>query len=551
MTARRWELARPPAEFRERYEAAGFWADSPSIGTIRERLAAHPEQTVVGPEERRSYAAVAEAVDRVAAGLRGLGLGPGDVVSYQLPNRVRTAVVHLAISRLGAVANPIVPIYRRSEVEYILSDAGSRCVIVPGRFDGHDYPAMVDSFADDLPALDHVVVTGADEGRGASVAGATVTRYDDLGPTAGTDHTFPERSPDDLHALLYTSGTTGDPKGVLHTYNTLLAEERSAAARLDLSASSTVFMPSPVTHVTGLCYGLELPFLVGAKAVFMADWQPARALELIEREGCTATMGATPFLKGLTDAAPAGWEGPLESFSCGGAEVPPELVYEATEALGCTVHRMYGLTEFSTVTWPELDAPIGKLAGTDGSPAPGVELRVVDVDSREELPAGETGEILARGPELTVGYTDPAANEAAFENGWFATGDLGVLDDDGYLEITGRLKDIIVRGGENIPVKPVEDRLYEHPAVEEVAVVAMPDPDLQENGCAYVRVTEGESFDFEAMVAHLEAAGIARQKFPERLELVEAFPTNAAGKIRKDLLREDVADKLGLEPVQR
>lgn len=543
-----WELPRLPSEYRERYESRGFWSNTTSIEAIMRDLESYPEQEVVGPDDRVTYARLDEEVERVAAGLQGLGLGPGDVISYQLPNRVTTAIIHLAVSRLGAIANPIVPIYRRSEVEYILEDSGSRCMIVLNKFNKFEYPKMMDEIAGELPDLEHTVVI--DGRKDIRIDGTTVISYQSLAHSGG-EFAAPELSADDLHALMYTSGTTGKPKGVLHTYNTLLAEERSAIERLDLSAESTIFMPSPVTHVTGLCFGLELPFLAGAKVVYMADWEPAAALDVIEREGCTVTMGATPFLKGLADQTPEDWGGPLKVFSCGGAEVPPDLVYEATEALDCTVHRMYGLTEYSTITWPLLSAPLEKRAETDGSPAPGATLRIIDVETREELPPGEAGEVVARGPELMVGYTDPEANEEAFERGWFTTGDLGVIDDEGYLRITGRLKDIIVRGGENVSVKEVEDQLYEHPAIEEVAVVAMPDPELQERGCAYVRLKESATFMHKEMTNHLEAAGIAYQKFPERLEIVDEFPKNAAGKIRKEKLRRDIADKLGMDPVTR
>lgn len=533
----------------ERYTEAGQWGEQTLTDLVEPTLTANPERRVVGPRRTITFAQLWDAVKRVSAGFQALGVGPGDVVSYQLPNWTTTAVVHLAAARVGAVCNPIIPIYRGSEVAYILEDAGTDLLVVPDTYDGFDFPAMVSEVAGDCPALSHVVVVG---GEGHAVHGSVeTTPFVELRETDPEAFSPPALDANDVHALLYTSGTTADPKGVLHTHNTLRSEQHNTIDILALSGETTVFMPSPVTHVTGMLYALEMPFLEGMELVLMADWDAGRAVDLVDRYDCTLTVGATPFLQGLCDAAPDGWQNSLRVFGCGGADVPPDLVRRATRTLGCTVQRIYGSTEFPTATWPPLDAPLEKLATTDGSAAPDARLKVVDLGTGEELPAGEQGELVGHSPELMVGYLGEELNADAFDGEWFRTGDLAVRDEDGYIEITGRKKDIIVRGGENIPVKDVEDRLYEHPAVEGVAVVAMPDQELQEKGCAYVTVAEGHEFTFDEMVTHLDGQSIATQKYPERLETIEEFPTTASGKIQKHELRTDIADQVGMDPIRR
>lgn len=541
-------LPRLSEEYRERYYDQGAWRDQTLVDVFESAVGDHPDSTVVGPRRSVTYRELADEVRRVSAGLQELGIEAGDVVSYQLPNWVEALVFHLAIAHVGAVANPIIPIYRRSEVSYILEDSGSKCIVVPEEFRDFDYPGMIGEVAPDTQALEHVIVVGDAPDIHETVES---TAYEDFTTTNSAVYDWPTIEADDIHALLYTSGTTGDPKGVLHTHNTTLFELRRTNELLGLSWETTVFMPSPVTHVTGMLYALELPFTRGMDLVLMAQWDPADAVELVEEHDCNMTLGATPFLQGMTEEVPDDWDSTLRVFGCGGADIPPELIRRATDVLDCTVQRVYGSTEFPTATWPPLDAPLEKLAETDGPPAPDAEIKVVDLDTGEELPPGEKGELLAHGPELMVGYLGDDLNDGAFDGKWFRTGDLAVMDEDGYVEIAGRKKDIIIRGGENIPVKDVEDRLYEHPALEEVAIVAMPDPEMQEKGCAYVKVKEGREFTFEDMTDYLDEQGIAKQKYPERLETVDELPMTASGKIQKNVLRERIADELDMEPVTR
>jgi cyclohexanecarboxylate-CoA ligase len=340
--------------------------------------------------------------------------------------------------------------------------------------------------------------------------------------------------------LLYTSGTTAAPKGVVHTHNTLDYEIRSVIEFFGLSRSDVVFMPSPVGHITGVVCGILLPVRLGTTSVLLDVWDPGRALSLITAHRCSYTVAATPFLHGIvhhpdlteTDVSA------LRVFMCGGADMPPELITSASEALDCMVTRAYGSTEYPSATGCNQDDPPDKRARTDGRAMRAVQLRVVD-ESGSDAPAGAVGDVLVRGPELFVGYFDTSLNDDAFtSDGWFRTGDIGRLDADGYLEITGRRKDIIIRGGENISVKEIEDHLFGHSKIGDVAVVAAPDPVLGERVCAVVVPKPGQTVTLDEVTEWLRAAKFAKQKLPERLILLDELPRTASGKVQKFKLRE-------------
>jgi cyclohexanecarboxylate-CoA ligase len=506
------------------YTRPGLWEDRTVDGYLTDAARATPEQTAV--IDRRgpwTYAQLDTMVDRLASALQARGVGRGDVVSWQLPNWAEAAVVHMATLRLGAISNPIVAIYRHAEVGFILRQAASKAMFVPATHRGFDYPGMIAEIRGELPDLQTVVVVGG-ENTDADIGFDALIDQGRHRPLMSV-----QRDANDVALLLYTSGTTAAPKGALHTHNTIDYEIRSLIDFFSLSRDDVVFMPSPVGHITGVLCGIQLPVSLGAVLVLLDGWDPGRALSLIAEHRCTYTVAATPFLHGMlnhrdlsdTDTSS------LRAFMCGGADIPPELITSASAALDCTVARAYGSTEYPTATGSNERDPLDKRAHTDGRPMGDAQVRVVD------------GEVLVCGPEMFVGYLDASLNDDAFTpDGWFRTGDLGRLDADGFLEITGRRKDIIIRGGENISVKEVEDRLFGHPKVADLAVVAAPDPVLGERVCAVVVPAPGQTITLEEITAWLSAARFAKQKLPERLILLDELPRTASGKVQKFKLRE-------------
>lgn len=513
------------------YTAAGHWTGTQVDDGLRAGARAFPDRLALVDRDRRvTYGQLDTAVDIAAAALHRLGIGRGDVVAFQLPNWLESAVVFHATARLQAVANPIVPIFRRREVEFILRDGGARVLVVPDRFRGFDHAALGAELRDAVASLEHVLVVG-------DAAPPGTTRLADVMVPAAPPPAPAARRGDDRVLLLYTSGTEATPKGVVHTHDTLGYECRSVAALYGLGAEDVVFMPSPVTHVTGLLYGLQLPFLLGASVVLLDRWDVATALDLIERERCTFTVGATPFLQGLVHAPDlAGRDiGSMRLFVCGGADIPPQLIREAAERTSMTATRVYGSSECPIVTGTPPDAPLWRHAETDGAPIGPTEARVVD-DEDAVLTPPACGNLQVRGPDLCVGYRDRALNDAAFTpDGWLRTGDLAEIDADGLVRIAGRVKDVIVRGGENLSAAEIEHLVLEHPDVEEAAVVGYPDEVLGERACAYV--VGAPDLTLESLVLFLRTRGVANQKLPERLRLVDALPRTASGKVQKFVLR--------------
>jgi acyl-CoA synthetase (AMP-forming)/AMP-acid ligase II len=415
-------------------------------------------------------------------------------------------------------------------VGFILRQSGARAFVCPERWRQIDYLARLEKLdRSSLPALEHVIVIGERAPEGALTWCELLAR-----PTPRFEAL--RLSPDDVCMLVYTSGTTADPKGVQHTHNTLLAEVRGIR-RLESASPGTHLAAFPAGHIAGVL-GLVRMYVHGSSTVLMDAWNADHAAELVERYRITSTSGSPFFLAGLLDAAErAGRDlGSLGAYVVGAASVPPALVERAEKARVRTF-RSYGSSEHPTISAGTPFDPLAKRSATDGRLTPYNEIRIVDEDGNE-LPPGSAGEIWSRGPELFVGYRDEQLDLEAFApGGWFRTGDVGALDADGFLAITDRKKDIIIRGGENISSKQVEDLLALHPAVQEAAVVAAPDARYGERVCAFVILRPGEALDLAGVQKHFAAAGVARQKAPERLELVSELPRTASGKVKKFELR--------------
>ena len=514
------------------YRAQGAWKNE----TLPARLAAvcgiaAGRVALTDRAVRLTFGDVAARVEQLAGHLVAIGVQPGDVVSWQLPNWWEAAVLHHAVLRVGALPNPLNMIFRGRELRFVLAEARPRVLVVPTRFRRFDHARLARTLADE--GLVERVVTA----RGEAAEAESVDDWLDEQPREPAP--LPLQRPSDAALLLYTSGTTGDPKGVLHSHETLLYEIDSLRQVHRITPVDCYLGGSPITHIAGLVYGVLMPFALGTRTALLDRWEPGRALELIEREGATFQTGAPTFLQTLADH-PDVERRDLSSFrlfSTGGANIPAEPIRAAEKRLGCVVKRAYGSTEVPTLTATAFDDPNELRLETDGLAIGAAEIRIVGGDGRD-VPMGAEGEIWARSPEVFLGYRNPSLDEDAFDpEGWFRTGDLGRIDESGYLRVTGRLKDMIIRGGENISVKEIEDLLAEHPSVGDVAVVGIPDALLGERACAFVAVKRGATFTFDEMVAFLEAREIARQKIPERLELRSRLPKTASGKVLKSELR--------------
>jgi cyclohexanecarboxylate-CoA ligase len=528
------------AEQVEKYTAQGLWTDRVITDFLDEVAAATPDKlAAIDARGQITYGELKRLSDRAALGLLELGVRPGDVVSFQLPNWIEFLVVHFAVTRIGAVNNPLIPIYRDREVGFMVALAQSKVIVVPQEFRGYDYPGMVDRLRGDWPALEHVLVVD-----GPTTAGRTSwqefieTPWEERRNPAELTALRPDAN--DVTLLIFTSGTTGEPKGVMHTHNTLVAANAALPERLGVSRDSVIHMASTFAHLTGFLYGVRLPTQVGgATAVYQDVWDAGRFVDLVEKHGISYTSAATPFLHD-TLTAPGLADRDLSSlrlFCCMGAPIPRAIVREARQKLpGLTVLGGWGQSENALVTLGIPGDPEEKIVERDGYPWPGMEIRVVDFDGTLCKPA-EEGRLQVRGPFLFVGYAERLElTRNSFDGDWFETGDLAAIDEEGYLNITGRTKDVIIRGGENVPVAYVENVLYEHPLIAGVAVVGVPDPRLQERACAVVTLADG-TLTLAEMQAFLKEKGVARQYWPESLEVVDELPRTASGKIQKFQLR--------------
>ena len=490
-----------------------------------------------GEVRRFDYRELAILADRVAIGLARLGVGKDDVVAMQLPNCWQFTVTYLACSRIGAVLNPLMPIFRERELSFMLDHGQAKLLIVPASYRGFDHEAMARGLQDKLPSLERVVVV---DGQGPDSYEALLSgpRWEQE-PDAARILTASRPGADDITQLIYTSGTTGEPKGVMHSANTLMANIVPYAERLGLGQDDVVLMASPMAHQTGFMYGLMMPIMLRTSAVLLDMWDPAMARDLIRAEGVSFTMASTPFLTDLTRAVQnSGLSVPsLKIFLCGGAPIPGPLVQQARKVLGTKIVSAWGMTENGAVTLIKPDDDDERAFTTDGCALPGVEVKVVD-DAGETVPAGTVGRLVVRACSGFGGYLKRPQWNGTDAQGWFDTGDLAHMDEQGYIRISGRSKDVIIRGGENIPVFEIESLLYKHPAVAQVAIVAYSDERLGERACAVVVPKLGESLAFDQLVEFLKAHKVALQYIPERLIVRDAMPVTPSGKIQKFKLRE-------------
>ena len=507
----------------------------------RDKALTSPEAVAIYLEDGNhiQFSSIFTEAMSLAASLSGLGLKAGDVISFQLPNWREAVAIDIAAVWLGLVVNPVIPIYRDRELAFILADSRCRCLFIPGVYRGHDFPEMIERLSDQLPNLQHVISVRYED------AGNGLLRYEDLiqeqgGPT-------PEKQPTDMAALkliMYTSGTTGRAKAVRHSHQSLARAIDNGVEAWELGAEDVMLMPSPVTHITGFANGIEQAFISDCKTAFMERWDVNQAATYIERVGATGCVSATPFLQELVEKAQRdSLDLPtLRFFACGGASVPPTLITDAHRVFAnCRAFRVYGCTEAPLITVGFLKPEEESLAATTDGRINNWDVLIID-DEGQSLAQGNDGEILVKGPALMLGYGEEQQTSRAInDQGYFATGDIGHITPEGAIVITDRKKDIIIRGGENISAREIEDVLHGHEMISEAAVVAMPHARLGEGVCVFLVMRDSATLEMPELQVFLQATGLAKQKWPQRIEMTEALQKTASGKVKKDVLRKQVA----------
>ncbi|HHF8473064.1 TPA: medium-chain fatty-acid--CoA ligase [Escherichia coli] len=528
---------------RAAYRQQGLWGDASLADYWQQTARAMPDKIAVVDNHGASYtySALDHAASCLANWMLAKGIESGDRIAFQLPGWCEFTVIYLACLKIGAVSVPLLPSWREAELVWVLNKCQAKMFFAPTLFKQTRPVDLILPLQNQLPQLQQLV--GVDKLAPATSALSLSQIIADNTPltTAITVHG------DELAAVLFTSGTEGLPKGVMLTHNNILASERAYCARLNLTWQDVFMMPAPLGHATGFLHGVTAPFLIGARSVLLDIFTPDACLALLEQQRCTCMLGATPFvydLLNLLEKQPADLSA-LRFFLCGGTTIPKKVARECQQR-GIKLLSVYGSTESSPHAVVNLDDPLSRFMHTDGYAAAGVEIKVVD-DARKTLPPGCEGEEASRGPNVFMGYFDePELTARALdEEGWYYSGDLCCMDEAGYIKITGRKKDIIVRGGENISSREVEDILLQHPKIHDACVVAMPDERLGERSCAYVVLkAPHHSLSLEEVVAFFSRKRVAKYKYPEHIVVIEKLPRTASGKIQKFFLRKDIMRRL-------
>lgn len=528
---------------RAAYRQQGLWGDASLADYWQQTARAMPDKIAVVDNHGASYtySALDHAASCLANWMLAKGIESGDRIAFQLPGWCEFTVIYLACLKIGAVSVPLLPSWREAELVWVLNKCQAKMFFAPTLFKQTRPVDLILPLQNQLPQLQQIV--GVDKLAPATSSLSLSQIIADNTPLtmAITTHG------DELAAVLFTSGTEGLPKGVMLTHNNILASERAYCARLNLTWQDVFMMPAPLGHATGFLHGVTAPFLIGARSVLLDIFTPDACLALLEQQRCTCMLGATPFvydLLNLLEKQPADLSA-LRFFLCGGTTIPKKVARECQQR-GIKLLSVYGSTESSPHAVVNLDDPLSRFMHTDGYAAAGVEIKVVD-DARKTLPPGCEGEEASRGPNVFMGYFDePELTARALdEEGWYYSGDLCRMDEAGYIKITGRKKDIIVRGGENISSREVEDILLQHPKIHDACVVAMPDERLGERSCAYVVLkAPHHSLSLEEVVAFFSRKRVAKYKYPEHIVVIEKLPCTASGKIQKFLLRKDIMRRL-------
>lgn len=528
---------------RAAYRQQGLWGDASLADYWQQTAHAMPDKIAVVDNHGASYtySSLDHAASCLANWMLAKGIESGDRIAFQLPGWCEFTVIYLACLKIGAVSVPLLPSWREAELVWVLNKCQAKMFFAPTLFKQTRPVDLILPLQNQLPQLQQIVGVDKLAPATSSLSLSQIIADNTSLTTAITTHG------DELAAVLFTSGTEGLPKGVMLTHNNILASERAYCARLNLTWQDVFMMPAPLGHATGFLHGVTAPFLIGARSVLLDIFTPDACLALLEQQRCTCMLGATPFvydLLNVLEKQPADLSA-LRFFLCGGTTIPKKVARECQQR-GIKLLSVYGSTESSPHAVVNLDDPLSRFMHTDGYAAAGVEIKVVD-DARKTLPPGCEGEEASRGPNVFMGYFDePELTARALdEEGWYYSGDLCRMDEAGYIKITGRKKDIIVRGGENISSREVEDILLQHPKIHDACVVAMPDERLGERSCAYVVLkAPHHSLSLEEVVAFFSRKRVAKYKYPEHIVVIEKLPRTASGKIQKFLLRKDIMRRL-------
>ena len=528
---------------RAAYRQQGLWGDASLADYWQQTARAMPDKIAVVDNHGASYtySALDHAASCLANWMLAKGIESGDRIAFQLPGWCEFTVIYLACLKIGAVSVPLLPSWREAELVWVLNKCQAKMFFAPTLFKQTRPVDLILPLQNQLPQLQQIVGVDKLAPATSSLSLSQIIADNTSLTTAITTHG------DELAAVLFTSGTEGLPKGVMLTHNNILASERAYCVRLNLTWQDVFMMPAPLGHATGFLHGVTAPFLIGARSVLLDIFTPDACLALLEQQRCTCMLGATPFvydLLNLLEKQPADLSA-LRFFLCGGTTIPKKVARECQQR-SIKLLSVYGSTESSPHAVVNLDDPLSRFMHTDGYAAAGVEIKVVD-DARKTLPPGCEGEEASRGPNVFMGYFDePELTARALdEEGWYYSGDLCRMDEAGYIKITGRKKDIIVRGGENISSREVEDILLQHPKIHDACVVAMPDERLGERSCAYVVLkAPHHSLSLEEVVAFFSRKRVAKYKYPEHIVVIEKLPRTASGKIQKFLLRKDIMRRL-------
>ncbi|MGC0651148.1 medium-chain fatty-acid--CoA ligase [Escherichia coli] len=528
---------------RAAYRQQGLWGDASLADYWQQTARAMPDKIAVVDNHGASYtySALDHAASCLANWMLAKGIESGDRIAFQLPGWCEFTVIYLACLKIGAVSVPLLPSWREAELVWVLNKCQAKMFFAPTLFKQTRPVDLILPLQNQLPQLQQIVGVDKLAPATSSLSLSQIIADNTSLTTAITTHG------DELAAVLFTSGTEGLPKGVMLTHNNILASERAYCARLNLTWQDVFMMPAPLGHATGFLHGVTAPFLIGARSVLLDIFTPDACLALLEQQRCTCMLGATPFvydLLNVLEKQPADLSA-LRFFLCGGTTIPKKVARECQQR-GIKLLSVYGSTESSPHAVANLDDPLSRFMHTDGYAAAGVEIKVVD-DARKTLPPGCEGEEASRGPNVFMGYFDePELTARALdEEGWYYSGDLCRMDEAGYIKITGRKKDIIVRGGENISSREVEDILLQHPKIHDACVVAMSDERLGERSCAYVVLkAPHHSLSLEEVVAFFSRKRVAKYKYPEHIVVIEKLPRTTSGKIQKFLLRKDIMRRL-------